>query len=170
MSTRVDEIADGIFRISTSVAVPAIPDGFTFNQILVRAAAPLLFHTGLRSLFEATRAAIGSSGWTHPRAPRVGCRPPLGVHGPHALLRGSVHPARLRAPAGHRRGHPWSQRGHASGHGLLRLPGQGPGHPGPLVKLRPDALATVHGSSFRGDGASLLQVHSMTLAAPAGAH
>ncbi|HEY3399552.1 MAG TPA: hypothetical protein VGK03_02880 [Geothrix sp.] len=46
MTTRVDEIADGIFRISTSVPIPAIPGGFTFNQILVRDEVPLLFHTG----------------------------------------------------------------------------------------------------------------------------
>jgi flavorubredoxin len=58
MTTRIDEIADGIFRISTSVPLPAIPGGFTFNQILIRAEAPLLFHTGPRGLFEATRSAI----------------------------------------------------------------------------------------------------------------
>ena len=58
MNTRVDEIAEGIFRISTAVPIPAIPGGFTFNQILIRDAAPLLFHTGPRGLFEATRAAI----------------------------------------------------------------------------------------------------------------
>jgi flavorubredoxin len=58
MPTRVDEIADGIFRISTSIPLPALPGGFTFNQILIRDAAPLLFHTGLRGHFEATRAAI----------------------------------------------------------------------------------------------------------------
>jgi flavorubredoxin len=58
MNTQVDEIADGIFRISTSVPLPAIPGGFTFNQILIRDETPLLFHTGPRGLFEATRAAI----------------------------------------------------------------------------------------------------------------
>ncbi|WP_243286599.1 hypothetical protein [Geothrix terrae] len=58
MTTRIDEIADGIFRISTGVPIPAIPGGFTFNQILIRDEAPLLFHTGPRSLFEATRTAI----------------------------------------------------------------------------------------------------------------
>ena len=59
MSTRIDEIADGIFRISTGVPVPAIPGGFTFNQILIRDDAPLLFHTGPHGLFDATAAAIG---------------------------------------------------------------------------------------------------------------
>ncbi|WP_242360032.1 MULTISPECIES: MBL fold metallo-hydrolase [Anaeromyxobacter] len=56
LETRIDEIADGIHRISTSV--PAIPGGFTFNQYLVVDDAPLLFHTGLRRLFPAVRAAI----------------------------------------------------------------------------------------------------------------
>lgn len=48
--TRTDEIADGIYRISTHV--PDIgPTGFTFNQFLVDAEQPLLFHTGHRSMF-----------------------------------------------------------------------------------------------------------------------
>ena len=32
MDTRLDEIADGMFRISTGVPIPAIPGGFSFNQ------------------------------------------------------------------------------------------------------------------------------------------
>ncbi len=56
--TRIDEIADGIFRISTPVHPPGLPGGFSFNQYLVVDDAPLLFHTGLRHLFPATRAAI----------------------------------------------------------------------------------------------------------------
>ncbi|MGE0709761.1 MAG: MBL fold metallo-hydrolase [Planctomycetota bacterium] len=56
MSTRVDEIADGIYRIST--AVDALPGGFTFNQFLIEDDEPLLFHTGLRGLFPAVSAAI----------------------------------------------------------------------------------------------------------------
>lgn len=50
MHTRTDEIADGIFRLSTFVeAVP--PAGFTFNQYLILADEPLLFHCGGRRLF-----------------------------------------------------------------------------------------------------------------------
>ena len=56
--TNVHEIAEDIFRISTPVPPSVMPGGFTFNQVLVRDAAPLLFHTGPRRLFEATRAAI----------------------------------------------------------------------------------------------------------------
>lgn len=56
-TTTVDEIADGIFRISTPLDV--IPGGFTFNQFLIVDDEPLLFHTGLRHLFPAVRAAIG---------------------------------------------------------------------------------------------------------------
>ena len=57
-STRVDEIADGIFRISTPVPANVVPGGFTFNQYLIRDAEPLLFHTGPRMLFGAVREAI----------------------------------------------------------------------------------------------------------------
>jgi flavorubredoxin len=57
-STRVDEIADGIFRISTPVPASVVPGGFTFNQYLIRDAEPLLFHTGPRMLFAAVREAI----------------------------------------------------------------------------------------------------------------
>lgn len=53
----VDEIADGIFRISTWV--PEISDdGFTFNQFLVRGEEPLLFHTGMRGMFPLVAEAV----------------------------------------------------------------------------------------------------------------
>ena len=59
MDTRVDEIADRIFRLSTFV--PDIgPTGFTFNQFLVDADEPLLFHTGPRQMFPAVSAAIAT--------------------------------------------------------------------------------------------------------------
>ena len=48
METRIDEIADGIYRLSTFVPEIAPPAGFTFNQFLVLGDEPLLFHTGLR--------------------------------------------------------------------------------------------------------------------------
>ena len=56
--TSVDEIADGIYRISTPVPPSVVPGGFTFNQYLIRDEAPLLFHTGPRGLFEAVRGGI----------------------------------------------------------------------------------------------------------------
>ena len=55
--TRVDEIADGIYRISTKSEV--VPGGFTFNQFLIRDDEPLLFHTGLRGSFSVVKEAIG---------------------------------------------------------------------------------------------------------------
>ena len=58
MSTTVDEIADGIFRISTFVPEVAPPAGFAFNQFLIRAEDPLLFHTGHRRLFPAVSEAV----------------------------------------------------------------------------------------------------------------
>ncbi len=56
--TRVDEIADGIYRISTPVPPEGFPGGFTFNQFLIDDDEPLLFHTGLRRLFPLVREAI----------------------------------------------------------------------------------------------------------------
>jgi flavorubredoxin len=58
--TRIDEIASGIFRISTAVPPAAIPGGFTFNQYLIADDEPLLHHTGPRKIFPAIRQAIAS--------------------------------------------------------------------------------------------------------------
>ena len=60
MTTRVDEIADGIFRISTFVPEVAAPAGFAFNQYLVRGDDSLLFHTGHRRLFPAVHEAVAT--------------------------------------------------------------------------------------------------------------
>ncbi|WP_119418051.1 MBL fold metallo-hydrolase [Desertibaculum subflavum] len=57
METRIDEIASGIFRLSTFVA-EAGPKGFTFNQFLVLGDQPLLFHTGPRRMFPLVSAAV----------------------------------------------------------------------------------------------------------------
>jgi flavorubredoxin len=55
MDTRLDEIADGIYRISRHLpdVGPLAPDGLTVSQFLVMAEEPLLFHAGLRSGFPA---------------------------------------------------------------------------------------------------------------------
>ena len=58
--TRIDEIANGIYRISTAVPPSVIPGGFTFNQYLVADDSPLLYHTGPRKMFPLVRAAIAS--------------------------------------------------------------------------------------------------------------
>jgi flavorubredoxin len=55
-NTRVDEIANGIYRVSTPVA--DVLGGFSFNQYLVVDDAPLLFHTGPRGMFPLVREAI----------------------------------------------------------------------------------------------------------------
>jgi flavorubredoxin len=57
METRVDEIAEGIYRLSTFVPQIAAPAGFTFNQFLVDADEPLLFHCGPRAMFPLVSAA-----------------------------------------------------------------------------------------------------------------
>jgi len=58
METRISEIADGIFRLSTYVPDIAPPAGFTFNMFLVRGDEPLIFHTGLRRMFALNRDAL----------------------------------------------------------------------------------------------------------------
>jgi flavorubredoxin len=57
MPTTVDEIAPGIYRLSTLVSEIG-PTGFTFNQFLVDDEEPLLFHTGHRSMFPSVCEAI----------------------------------------------------------------------------------------------------------------
>lgn len=59
-STRIDEIASDIYRISTPVPPETIPGGFTFNQYLIVDDAPLLYHTGPRKMFPLVQEAINS--------------------------------------------------------------------------------------------------------------
>jgi flavorubredoxin len=57
MQTETHEIAPGIFRFSTFV--PGVtPDGFTFNQFLIRADEPMLFHCGHRAMFPLISEAV----------------------------------------------------------------------------------------------------------------
>jgi flavorubredoxin len=56
--TKVSEIAEGIYRLSTFVPGIAAPAGFTFNQFLVLGYEPLMFHTGLRKMFGLNREAL----------------------------------------------------------------------------------------------------------------
>lgn len=57
--TNVHEVADGIFRINTPVAIEGA-GGFSFNQYLVVDDDPLLFHTGPRKMFPLVREAVAS--------------------------------------------------------------------------------------------------------------
>ena len=58
MDTKVDEIADGIYRLSTYAPQVAPPTGLTFNVFLILGDEPLLFHTGKRGMFPDVSAAI----------------------------------------------------------------------------------------------------------------
>ena len=55
--TRIDEIATGIYRINTPLALPG-EVGFSFNQYLIVDEAPMLFHSGMRRLFPLVSEAI----------------------------------------------------------------------------------------------------------------
>ena len=57
--TNVYEVADGIYRINTPVALPG-GAGFSFNQYLIVDDEPLLFHTGPRKMFPLVREAVAS--------------------------------------------------------------------------------------------------------------
>src|SRR5262245_9993424 len=52
--TRIDEIAAGIFRISTYIS----DFNLQFNQFLIRDDEPLLFETGMKQLFPQVREAV----------------------------------------------------------------------------------------------------------------
>lgn len=56
MQTDVDEVADGVYRLSTWIE----PAGLVFNQYLLDAEQPLLFHTGQRNLFPLVREAVAT--------------------------------------------------------------------------------------------------------------
>jgi flavorubredoxin len=56
MQTTIAEIGPRIFRLSTFFP-DLMPGGFTFNQFLLDADQPLLFHTGMRGLFASVSAA-----------------------------------------------------------------------------------------------------------------
>ena len=59
MQPTVNEIADDIYRISTWIP-DVSPEGFTFNQFLVLADEPLLFHTGPRGMFPLVAEAVNT--------------------------------------------------------------------------------------------------------------
>src|SRR5262245_13843285 len=52
--TRIDEVAAGIFRISTYVS----DFNLQFNQFLVKDDEPLLFETGMKQMFPQVREAV----------------------------------------------------------------------------------------------------------------
>ncbi|HET6775221.1 MAG TPA: MBL fold metallo-hydrolase, partial [Acidimicrobiales bacterium] len=56
--TRIDEIADGIYRISTWLPAAVGDRGISINRFLVLAEEPLLFHTGRRADAAAALGAI----------------------------------------------------------------------------------------------------------------
>ena len=58
METKIDEIADGIYRLSTWMPDVAPPAGFTFSQFLIDDEEPLLFHAGHRQMFPLISDAV----------------------------------------------------------------------------------------------------------------
>jgi flavorubredoxin len=60
METRISEIAAGVYRLSTFVPSVAPPAGFSFNQFLIDADEPMLFHCGHRAMFPLISAAVAT--------------------------------------------------------------------------------------------------------------
>jgi flavorubredoxin len=94
MDTRINEIADRIYRLSTFVADIG-PTGFTFNQYLIDDDEPLLFHTGPRAMFPlvteavATITALEQLRWItfgHVEADECGSMNQLLAAAPHAQV------------------------------------------------------------------------------------
>ena len=94
MNTTTHEIAADVFRFSTFVPEVS-PEGFTFNQFLIRADEPLLFHCGHRAMFpqisEALRRVIdpGSLRWIsfgHVEADESGAMNAWLAAAPHAQV------------------------------------------------------------------------------------
>jgi flavorubredoxin len=56
METQTDEIAAGVYRLSTFT--DAVAGGFTFNQFLITGDEALLFHSGPRQMFPLVSAAV----------------------------------------------------------------------------------------------------------------
>jgi glyoxylase-like metal-dependent hydrolase (beta-lactamase superfamily II) len=92
--TRVDEVADGVFRISTPVPPAAMPGGFSFNPYLLLDDQPLLFHTGPRRTFPLVARAIAAVmpierlrwvAFSHVEADECGALNQLLAAAPHAL-------------------------------------------------------------------------------------
>ena len=177
--TGVDEVADGVFRISTPVPMDGVPGGFTFNQYLVLDDEPLLFHTGPRRLFPAVREAVARVlpvdrlrwiGLSHVEADECGALNEWLAVAPHATpLCGRIAAAVSigdladRAPRALGDGESLSlgTRGPSE---AFRRPmdyyahaRDGRRHLERLAALRPTTLACMHGSAWRGDGGALLR-------------
>jgi flavorubredoxin len=104
METLIDEIADGIYRLSTYFPDLVAPFGLTVNQFLVRAEQPLLLHTGPRSAFGTTAEALGKLvavedlrwvGFSHVEADECGALDHLLAAAPHAEVVVGAHGAQL---------------------------------------------------------------------------
>jgi len=91
METRVTEIADGVHQLSTEV--PGAP--VVFNQYLITADEPFLFHTGLRAIFPAVVEGAGRVlapdgirwiGYGHYEADECGAMGEWLARAPHAAV------------------------------------------------------------------------------------
>ncbi|MBX3443009.1 MAG: MBL fold metallo-hydrolase [Planctomyces sp.] len=92
--TRIDEVADGIYRINTPLRVDAIPGGFNLSQYLIVDDEPMIFHAGWRRWFpyvsEAVAKVIPLSrlrhiGYSHFEGDEAGAMNEFLAAAPHAV-------------------------------------------------------------------------------------
>ncbi len=90
MEARVTEVADGVHQLTEFVGAPV-----GFNQYLVAAEEPLLFHTGMRGLFPLVAAGVSTVlpaetlrwiGFGHVEADESGCMNDLLALAPNATV------------------------------------------------------------------------------------
>ena len=55
--TQIDELVDGIYRISTTFAFDGFD--FQFNQFLIDDERPALIHTGMHAMYDGVRGSVG---------------------------------------------------------------------------------------------------------------
>ncbi len=92
-NTNIHEIAEGIYRINTPVALPGAGQ-FNFNQYLIVDDEPMLFHIGLRGLFPLVSEAVNAVlpveklrylGFSHFEADECGALNAFLAIAPHAV-------------------------------------------------------------------------------------
>ena len=168
--TNIQEIADGIYRINTPVALPGGP-AFSFNQYLLVDDEPLLFHTGPRRMFPLVRdgeqIVLGRHTLQWFDTPHVPHGWDCGLlmditsatffcgdlftqpgHGEQALTEGDIF-----GP---------SETSRQSMDYYAHTP-QTLATLARLAEQKPRTLACMHGSAWRGDGATLLRALAKSL-------
>jgi flavorubredoxin len=168
MDVRTDEIADKIYRVSVVRASGRGRQRFSYNHFVIDGDEPMLFHCGLRKMFPVVSAAFGKIvpheglrwiGFGHFEADECGSMNEWLAAAPRAELMHGTLGCRLSVADMADRpprvladqevidiGGKYTSLGPTTAPDVRKL-----------ADLNPKLLATMHGSSFRGDGAVALR-------------